>query len=172
MVGLDGAALQDVRVDGSLGQEFNPRQLPGFLLKDPDELCADDLPFGLRVGHPGQLVQETVHRVDIDQVGIHLVAEHLDHLFRFSLPQQAVVYMDAGELLTHRLDQQGGYHRRVHPAGQGQQDLFVPDLFLKCCHLFLNERFCQSGGGDPLHGFRALVVCHIPFLPRIHIDHF
>ena len=128
VVGLDGATLQDVRVDGSLGQEFNPRQLPGFLLKDPDELCADDLPFGLRVGHPGQLVQETVHCVYIDQVGIHLVAEHLDHLFRFSLPQETVVYVDAGELLTHRLDQQGRLPPTSPPRRTGPAGPFCPPI--------------------------------------------
>ena len=43
-----------------------------------------------------------------------------------------MVHKDAGELLAHRLGQQGGHHGGVHAAGQGQQYLaganLLPDL--------------------------------------------
>ena len=114
---------------------------------------------------PSQLVQEAVHRVHIDQVGVHLVAEDLDHLLGLALAQQAVVHVDAHQLLADGADEQGGHHRGVHPAGQGQQDLFVSHLGLYRGHLLVDELLCQLRRGDPLHGLRALVVCHIHFLP-------
>lgn len=97
-VSLDGlgAALDDVGVNGALAQKLNAVQLPGLLLKDTDELRADDLPLPLRLGHAGQLVQEAVYPVHIDQVGVHLAPEDLDHLLRLPFAEQAVVDVDAG----------------------------------------------------------------------------
>ena len=50
-----------------------PSSLLGFFLKYADKLRADDLALLLRVGNAGQLVQEAVHRVHINEVGIHLI---------------------------------------------------------------------------------------------------
>ena len=125
MVALDrldglGAGLDNVGVNGALGQEVDTFQLSGLLLEHADELGTDDLAFALRIGHAGQLVQETVHGVHIDEVGVHLIPEYLDNLLRLALAQQAVVHMDAGELLADSLDQQGGHHGGVHAAAKGQ----------------------------------------------------
>ena len=68
--------------------------------------------------------------------------------------------MDADQLLAHRLDQQGGHHRAVHPAGQGQQDLFIPDLAAQRVQLLGDKGLGQGGRGDALHGFGTLVVGH------------
>ena len=56
--GLDGlsARLNDVGIDGALGQEVNALQLPGLLLENADKLRADDLALTLRVADAGQLV--------------------------------------------------------------------------------------------------------------------
>ena len=138
---LDGlcAALNDVGVDGALAQEFDAVQLAGLLLKHPDELRADDLPLLLRVGHAGQLVQEAVHGVHIDQVGVHFAPEDLHHLLRLPFAQQAVVDVDAGELFADGSDEQGGHHGGVHAAGQGQQHLLVSHLAADELHLVGDE---------------------------------
>ena len=120
VMGLDRTALQNIRIDGTLGQETNPLQLAGLLLEHPDKLRADDLPLLLRLAYPCQLVQEPVHRVHIDQIGVHLIPEYPDHLLRLALAQQAVVYMHAHQLLANGPDQQRRHHGGIYPAGQCQ----------------------------------------------------
>ncbi len=107
MVSLDGTALKDVGIDGALSQEADAVQLGGLLGEDIDELLADDLALLLRVGNAGQLVQEAVGGVYIDQVSLQLLAEDADDLFGLALAQQAVVDVNAYQLLADGLDQQG-----------------------------------------------------------------
>ena len=129
--GVAGARLDHVGVDGALGQEVHGADLLGLLLKDPDELLADDLPLALGLRDTGQLAQEALLRVHPDEVDVPLVEGGL-HLVPLVFPHEAVVHKDAGELFAHRLGQQGGYHGGVHAAGQSQEHLagahLLPDL--------------------------------------------
>ena len=127
-MGLDRAALQDVGVDGALGEELDAVELAGLFFKHADELGADDLALAFRLGHAGQLVQEAVHRIHINQIGVHLIAEDLDDLLGLALAQQAVVHMHAHELLAHSLDEQSRHNGGINAARQGQQHLLVADL--------------------------------------------
>ncbi len=160
MVGLDRAALQNVGIDGALSQEADAVELIGLLGEDVDKLLADNLALRLRIGHAGQLVQEAIHRVHIDEVGVHLVAEDLDHLLGLALAQQAVVYMHAGQLLADGLDEQRGHDGRVHTAGQGQKDLLIADLLAQGGNLLVDKSLGQFGRGDARHALGAFVVCH------------
>ena len=170
VVGLDAVALEDVRVNGALGQELDVLLLAGFLLEHTDELGADDLALALRLLHTGQLVQEAVDGVHIDEVGVHLVAEHLHDLFRLALAQQAVVDMYADELLADGFDEQRRHHRGIHAAGQRQQNLFVADLRPDGGNLFVDERLRQFGRSDADHIVRSFVHIHgyrsFAFFPR------
>ena len=105
----------------------------------------------LGIRHAGQLVQETVGRVDVDQVRAELLAEDLKDLLALALSHQAVVDMDAGELFADCLDQQGCYDRGIHAAGQGQEHLAVADLRTAGCHLLIDKCFCLRLGCDSLH---------------------
>lgn len=67
-----------------------------------DELRSDDLPLLLRIADSGQLVQKAVHCIYVNQICPQLMAEHLNHLFRFALPQKAMVDVNTGELASHR----------------------------------------------------------------------
>ena len=96
-------------------------------LEDPDELPADDLALGLRVGDAGQRVQEAVGGVDGDQLdpgGGDVVPLDLLPLPR---PQQAVVDEHAGQLVADGPVHQRGGHRGVDPAGQPADHLLVAD---------------------------------------------
>ena len=160
MVGLNSVALQDIRVNGPLGQEGDALQLPGLLVKHLDELAADDLPLPLGLVHPSQQVQEPVRGVHIDEVRIHLIPEHLDHLLALTLAHKAVVHVDADQLFADGLDEQRRHHRGVHAAGEGQQYLLVPHLGADGRYLVRNKGLRQSGGIDPLHVRRTHVVVH------------
>ena len=121
------ARLDHIRVDGALRQEVHSADLLGLLLKDADELLADDLALALGLGDPGQLGQKARLGVHPDKVNIPLGEGGL-YLVALVLAHKAVVHEHAGELVPHRLGQQGGRNGGVHAAGQGQQHLAVPHL--------------------------------------------
>ena len=92
VVGLDhfsrlGAALHDIRIDGTLGQELDAVQLAGLLFKHADKFGADDFALLLGVGHAVQLAEEPFAGVHIHQVGAQLFLEDLNHLFGLALAQ-------------------------------------------------------------------------------------
>ena len=105
---LDRAAFEDVRVDGTLREELDALKIARFFFKHADELGADDLALLFRVADACELIKEAVHRIHIDEVRVHLSAEHGDHLLRFALAQKAVVHMYADELLADCPDEQRG----------------------------------------------------------------
>ena len=128
MVGLDAVGFQNVGVNGALSQEGDALQLLSFFSENVDELLADNLALLLRVGNAGQLVQKAIHSVHIDEVGVHLVLEDVDHLLALALAHEAVVHVHAHEVLPDGLDQQRRHHAGVHAAGQGQQHLAAAHL--------------------------------------------
>jgi hypothetical protein len=152
VVGLDAVGFQNVGVNGALSQEGDALQLLSFLSENVDELLADDLALLLWVGNAGQLVQKAIHGVHIDEVGVHLVPEHLNDLLGLALAEQTVVHVNADELLADGFDEQSGDYGAVHTAGEGQQDFLITDLLTQFCELLVDKALCQSGGGDALHG--------------------
>jgi len=160
VVCLDAVALEDVGVDGALPEELDPLDLLGLLLEDHDELGSDDLPLLLGVGDSGELVEEPVGGVDVHEVRAEVVAEHVDDLLGLALAEQAVVDVDAGEVLADGFDQQRGAHGGVDASGERQQHLAVADLLPQGFDLFVDERISQLGGGDADHRFGAHVSVH------------
>ena len=159
MVGLDGLLalgslhrLEDVRVDGALRQIGDALQLAGLVGEHGDEFLADDLALGLRIGNAGKQAEEVIGRVDIDQVGVKAVLEHLDNALGLILAHEAVVDMHADELLADRLDQQRRDDGAVNAAGQRQQHLLVADLRAHSGNLLLDESIRQFKIGNASHG--------------------
>ena len=160
VVGLHAVALEDVGVDGALGEEFDAFLLAGFFLKHADEFGTDDFALLFGLFHAGELVEEAVNSVHVDEVGVHLVAEHFHHLFGFALAEQAVVHVHAHELAADGLDEEGGHHRGVHAAGKGKQDLLVADLFADGFYLLVDEGEGEFFVVDARHGFGADIAGH------------
>ena len=149
MVALDDggfaaqAALHNVRVDGALCQEIHLSDLLCLLLKDADELLANDLALALRLGNTGQLAEIAVtgihaDEVDIKAVGIARAKDRAD-LFLFVLAEQAVVHKHAGQLLSDGLCQHRSQHRGIHAAGQGAQHLAVANALPQSLDIVLHE---------------------------------
>ena len=161
VVGLDGLlalglldALQNVGIDGTLGQELNALQLAGFLGEDVDELLADDLSLALGLGDALEQIQETVGGVYVDQVEIHS-REQLDDALGFVLTHETVVDVYAGELTPDGLVQKGGHDGGIHTAGEGQENLLVAYLLADGGYLLVDEGVGLLKGVDALHGFGA-----------------
>ena len=158
VVRLDAVCgLEDVGVDGALSEEGDVVELAGFFFKYADELGADDLAFCLGIGDACELIEEAVDSVDVDEVGVHLIAENLDDLFGLALTEKSVVDMDADELLTDRLDQKRRDDRAVNAAGEREQNLFVADLRTEFCDLFVDKRLREFRGGDSFHCFGSYI---------------
>ena len=157
--------LQDVGIDGALGEEADLiANLAGLLLEHANELGADNLTLGLGLLDVHELIQEAISRVNIDQVGIHLVLEDVDDLLALALAHQAVVHVHADELLADGLDEQGRDNGAVNAARKGQQDLLVADLLADCSDLLFDERLGKFGSGDTHHVVGTLVGIHAELL--------
>ena len=131
--------FEDVGIDGSLCEELDAVELSSLLLKHADELGADDLALFFGLGNACELVEEAIHGVDIDEVRVHLIAEHLDNLLGLALAEESVVHVYADELLTDRLDEQGGDNGAVYTAREREQNFFIADLSTKLLYLFINK---------------------------------
>ena len=162
VVGLDaGLALEDVGPDGALGEELDAVKLSGFLCEHFDELAAANVSLFLGIGDACQLVQEAVCRVDINEVGIHLVAEYLDNLLGLALAEQSVVDMYTYQVLADRFDQESCDDGGIYTAGECQENLLVSDLLFDLFDLLINESLRQSGRIDSFHVFRTSACLHI-----------
>ena len=135
------AGFDDIGVNRSLTEEFNAFQLSCFLLEYANKFRADDFTLLFGVGNACQLIQEAVNRIHINQVCIHFITEHLNHLFGLALAQQTVVYMHAGQLLADGTNQKRRNNRGIHAAGERQQNLFIANLTLDEFNLVGNEVF-------------------------------
>ena len=129
----------------------------------------DDLSLLLGVGHTRQLVEEPVGRIDVDQVGVHIISEDFDDLLRLTLSEEAVVDVHADELLADRLDEQGCDDAAVDTAGECKENFLVPDLILRQLDLLCDERIRLLLRGDARHPVRSSDLCYIhigwSFLP-------
>ncbi|MNK45244.1 hypothetical protein D3C87_639980 [compost metagenome] len=136
VVRLDGRSLarfgasgfDDVGVDRALGQPLGALLLAGLFLEHFDEFAADDLALGFGVGDAGQLAHELRGGIDVNDLHAHVFGEGLHDLLAFVQAQEAVVDEDAGELVADGLVDQRGGNRRVHAAGQAQDDFVGADL--------------------------------------------
>ena len=119
--------LDDVRVEGALGEEVDVAQPAGLDLEDLDEGAPDPPPLLLGVGDPGQRGEEAVGGVDVHQLDLALVGHHLDHPPALAAAEQPVVDEDAGQLIAHGSVHEGRGHRRVDPAREGAEHAALPD---------------------------------------------
>ena len=160
MVRLDaGFALENVGPDGSLCQELHAVELSGFVSEYVDELLADDVSLLFGIRNACEFVKETVYRVDIDEVRVHLVAENSDDLLGLAFAKKAVVYVNGNQLFADCLDQKRCYYRGINTSGQCQQYLVIADLRAELFNLLLNECLRESGSRDSFHIIGSS-LCH------------
>ncbi len=130
--GLARAALDDVGVNGTLGQVLHRAPVLGQVLRHGEELLpelrADDAALLLRVGHAGQQLQVALLGVHVDEVHVELLREHLFHFLGLALAQQTVVHEHAGQLLADGAGAQRRHYRRVHAARKAQDHTVVAHL--------------------------------------------
>src|SRR5450830_1420183 len=161
VVALDGlaflalaGALDHVRVNRALGQPLGARQVLGVSLEHFDEFAADDLALGFRVGHAGQVAQELVFGIDLDDFHAQVLGEHVHHHLAFVQAQQAMVDKHAGQLVADGAVDQGSGNGGIDATGQAEDDFIGTDLradFFDC--------FADVVGHVPV-GFAAADFMH------------
>lgn len=65
---FDRAGFNDVRIDGSLGEEGDPLEFLGLIGKAADKFVPDDFALCFRIGYAGNLLQETLPCIHNDQI--------------------------------------------------------------------------------------------------------
>ena len=133
---LAPAGLDDVGIERALHEPLDRVVLVATvmhdvarrLLEDADELLADRLALGLRIGDAGQRGEEALPGVDDDEVDTGRVDEVLLDLLGLPLAQQPVVDEDAGELVADGLLHQGRCDGGVDAAGERTEDPVLADL--------------------------------------------
>ena len=128
LLGLGAARLDHVGVDRSLRQPLRLLELARLAREDVDELAADDLALGLRVGDAGELAEEALAGVDRDHLHVAMLGEHVHDEPAFVEAQQPVVDEDAGQPVADRLVDQRRGDARVDAAREAEDDLVVADL--------------------------------------------
>ncbi len=126
--GLAGAGLDDVWVDGALGQVLDPVELLGDGEELLPELRADAAALLLRVRHAGQQPGVALLRVHVDQGHVELLAEDLLHHLGLALAEHAVVHEHAGELVADGAVHERGHDGGVDAAGEREDHLAVTHL--------------------------------------------
>ena len=107
-----------------------------------------DLALGLRVGHPGQRVEEALPGVDDVQPRRPSAAtKSRSTCSALARPQQPVVDEDAGQLVADRPLHERRRHRRVDAAGQPADRPTVADLLPDRRDLLLDDRARSSSSG-------------------------
>ena len=151
---LSPAGLDDVGIQGPLDQEADLAALSTDGLDDPalgglegaDELPADDLALGLRLGDAGQGAQEALGLVDRDDADAHALGVVVLDLLALAGAQQAVVDEDAGELVADGAVDEGGGHGGVHSPAQAADDVGVAHLLADAGHLLVDDVVRRPGG--------------------------
>ena len=136
VVGLDDVCLagrrprglDDVRINRALREPLDAFEAMRLFVEDLDELAADNLALLFRVGHALERREESIRRIDSNDVDAQVLGERVHDLVALMMAQQAVVDEDADELVADRLVQQRGHDRRVDAAGQSEQYLAVAHL--------------------------------------------
>ena len=119
-VAVDGDALNDVRVGGALREEGHVGDVRAGVVEHLDELAADDLALAFGLVDAGELREEAVGGVDVDERHLEGAAEELADAFRLVLAEQAIVHEDAGELVADRLVDERGGHGGIDAAGEAE----------------------------------------------------
>ena len=100
-----------------MGQEIYLAQLSGLLFEHSNELFADYVPLGLRVGDPGKPVQKTFAGVDVYESEVEMTLEDRPNPLRLLPTKESIVDEYAAQLVANRFVGQRCRNRRVHPAG-------------------------------------------------------
>ncbi len=150
--------FDDIGVERALGEEFDAvTKGAGLVGEDIDEGRPDDLALLLGIGDAGEFVEKELAGAGDGEVDAKGIAEELLDFFGLAVAHQAIVDVDAVELVADGLVQQGGHDRGVDAATQSEQHMVVPDLCADFADGILDEL-----GHLPVAGTTAHLEGEVP----------
>ena len=138
-LGSLSSTFHDVGVDGALTQEFDAIEFASFFFENAYELAADDFALLFRVGNSSKLAEEAFGSINVDKVGVKLIAEHFDNVFRFTLTHKTMVNMNANKVVADSLEQERSHYRAVNATRESQKHLLVAHLTANQLDLVVDE---------------------------------
>ena len=143
--------LDDIRIEGALGEEIEGAALggegAGFAFESADEAFADHATLLFRIGYSGEMGKEVVGGIDGHKADAEMFAETGDDVARFILAKEAIVDEDASQLVTDGSMEKGSGYGTVHPTGDTGKDAGGSDLFTDGVDSLINEGSgCPCGG--------------------------
>lgn len=135
------SALNDVGVDRALCEIGRAAEFRCFLLKDADELFADDLAFALGIEDTFHALDEAVGRIDRDEANLERAGKHLANHLGFVFSHKPVIDENARQLVADGFVNQHGDDRGIDTAGETADNVAVSDLFADIGHGFFYKRF-------------------------------
>ena len=137
---VDAAALDDVGVDGSLGEEVGVGDAGGLALEDTDEAFANDAALGFRIGEAAEGGKEIGGGVDGDELQVEAFSERGFDFGRFVGSQEAGVDKDGGEPAADGAGYEGGGDGAVDAAAEAADYVAVADLAANRGYAFVDDR--------------------------------
>ena len=120
--GASRAGLDDIRVDGSLGEKIYFAELLRFFFKHTDEFFSDNFPLPFGGMDAGKTEQKSMFGIDTDKLKV-TPGECGLNLVRFIFAHETVVHEDAGERLPNGFREKSCSNGGINPAGKSQQHL-------------------------------------------------
>ena len=123
------ARLDKIRINRALARKLTFLFFR-FGVENFDKGIADDLALRFRISHSFQAAQESLTRVDFDDVDIKGIVRSMGHhvhdLIGLFKPQQTVIDKDTRQLIADGSCEQCRHNRRVYPSGKTQYDVLSP----------------------------------------------
>ena len=123
--GIALAAFDDVGIDGALRQHIHFAKLLCHILEYADELFANDLPFLLRLGDALQSAEETLFRIDPDQMDTKLLSKGVFNKISLVLSEQSMIHKHTGQIVADCSMQKHRGNGGIDAAGKRQENLFA-----------------------------------------------
>ena len=128
-----------IGVERALREEIGAADLFGLGFEQVNKSAADEFALFLRISDTRQPGKEGLLRIDRDQRDVVMVAEQGDDLLGLIQAHQAMIDIDAGELVADRFVDQHRSDRRIDPAGQAADHSAIPHLVADFGNLGLAE---------------------------------
>ncbi len=107
LAGFTPCRFNDIGINSALGEPVGIGNTCCLFLENIDKEIADDPAFLFRVGDADERLQKAVFSIDPEHLYSHVFSKSSHHLIAFGQPQQAVIYKDAGKLITNGPVDQG-----------------------------------------------------------------
>ena len=131
------------------------------------EFLAYDLTLAFGIGYSCEEVKESVRRIYVDEIYVHLILEDLNDVFGLVLAHKPVVNVDAIKLLADSLCEECCYYGGVNAAGKGEKHLLIANLLFDELYLLFYELVCELFVCNTLKIFGTYDVLHKNILQKL-----